>query len=142
MATVDASAQQAYADIRSDANPATWVYLPYADANTVTAGASGNGGFDELAAHFKDNEVAYGYYRTTTGDNESKRAKFVFVAWAPDAAPVMRKAKLSVHKANVKEVFREFAIELLASDRVDLDPERVQAAVVKAGGANYEGQKH
>jgi len=47
---------------------------------------------------------------------------------------------MSVHKANVKEVVREFALETLASSADDLDPVALKAAVVKAGGANYMGQ--
>jgi hypothetical protein len=117
--------------------------LVYADGNTITVGATGAGGLEEFAQQFgDDSEVAFGYARVVTGDEESKRAKFIFLAWTGDNAGIMKKAKMSVHKANVKEVVREFAIETLASSSEDLDPAALKAAVVKAGGANYMGQAH
>jgi len=64
----------------------------------------------------------------------------VFISWTGSSAGIMRKAKVSVHKANVKSVFRDFAVELQAADTDDLDESKVIATVVKAGGANYMGQ--
>ena len=69
-----------------------------------------------------------------------QRAKFVLVAWTPDDAPVLRKARMSVHRASVKEIWRDFSYELCASDQSELDEQKVKDTVVKAGGANYMGQ--
>jgi len=52
----------------------------------------------------------------------------------------LRKAKVSVHKANVKSVFRDFAVEVQAAEHEDLDEQKLHEIVVKAGGANYMGQ--
>ena len=140
MATLSDACEEAYANVRDDNNETNWVFLQYTSNKDIDVGASGSGGVDELAANFSDDMCGFGYVRITTGDAESRRAKFVLIGWTGDNAKVMQKAKMSVHKANVKEVFREFAIELLASDAEDLDPEQVKNAVVKAGGANYMGQ--
>ena len=141
MASIDGSVAAAYEDVRSDSTPTNWAKLVYADGNKITVGATGSGGLEEFAQQFGDDtEVAFGYARVITGDEESKRAKFLFVAWTGDHAGIMKKAKMSVHKANVKEVVREFAIETLASSADDLEPSALKAAVIKAGGANYMGQ--
>ena len=140
MATLDGAAVDAYNAVRSDSDPTNWAYLKYTGSNSIGVGGTGAGGLNELASHFADNDAGYGYLRVTTGDNESKRAKFVLIAWCPDNAPIMRKAKVSVHKADVKAVFKEFALEVLASDRGDLNEEKITADVIKAGGANYMGQ--
>eukprot|EP01115_Flamella_aegyptia_P002267 TRINITY_DN136286_c0_g1_i1.p1 TRINITY_DN136286_c0_g1~~TRINITY_DN136286_c0_g1_i1.p1 ORF type:complete len:143 (-),score=56.75 TRINITY_DN136286_c0_g1_i1:105-533(-) len=140
MATLTDECQEHYENIRSDNNEQNWVFLQYEGNSTIGVGGSGSGGISELAANFSDDMCGYGYVRFTTGDSESKRAKFVFVAWTGDNARVMQKAKMSVHKANVKDVFREFAVEILASDPEDLDAENVKNTVIKAGGANYMGQ--
>eukprot|EP01087_Luapelamoeba_hula_P015847 TRINITY_DN479_c0_g1_i1.p1 TRINITY_DN479_c0_g1~~TRINITY_DN479_c0_g1_i1.p1 ORF type:complete len:145 (-),score=33.35 TRINITY_DN479_c0_g1_i1:337-771(-) len=137
----DAAIQSAYDDVRSDSNPTTWVVLEYeGNGNKLKVKATGEGGISELASHVADNSVLYGYIRVTTGDQESRRAKFVFVSWIGEGAGIMRKAKVSVHKANVKSIFRDFAVEVQATDRDDLDEAKVTATVVKAGGANYMGQ--
>ena len=115
--------------------------LKYTDGKTnIDVAATGTGGADELKAALPEDTVAYGYLRVTTGDNESKRANFVFIAWVPDSSPIMLKAKQSVHKASVKQIYKEFAIELLASDLSEVDHDKIVASVVKAGGANYMGQ--
>jgi len=73
----------------------------------------------------------------TTGDSESKRAKFVFVSWVGTGVGALAKAKVSVHKANVKEVIRDYAVEVHAEERDDINEDRVLERVIKAGGANY-----
>merc|ERR1711975_79913 len=140
MATLSDDCQEHYENVRSDNNDQNWVFLKYEGGNNLVVAGSGSGGIDELAACFSDDMCGFGYVRFTTGDNESKRAKFVFIAWTGDNAKIMQKAKMSVHKANVKNVFREFAIEILASDPEDLAHDTVFNTVVKAGGANYMGQ--
>jgi len=136
----DPAIAQAYADVRSDASETTWVVLKYVDKNTIGVAATGAGTVDDLKAHLPQGDVGYAYLRVTTGDNESKRAKFVLVAWVPDDAPVLRKAKQSVHKADVKSIFKEFALEVLAAEADELNHDKIVAQVVKAGGANYMGQ--
>jgi len=49
----------------------------------------------------------------------------------------MIKAKVSVHKATLKEVVRDFAVEIQAEEHVDLDEDTVMGQVRKAGGADY-----
>mmetsp|Transcript_20113 Transcript_20113/g.36393 ORF Transcript_20113/g.36393 Transcript_20113/m.36393 type:complete len:142 (+) Transcript_20113:59-484(+) len=141
MATLAPECEDVYADVRSDASETDWAWLKYTDNNNIGVGGSGTGGVAELAKNFSDDECGFGYIRVITGDAESKRAKFVFIGWTGDNAKIMRKARMSVHKANVKDVFREFAIEVLASDMDDLDAEKIKTAVIKAGGANYMGQQ-
>merc|ERR1712137_304785 len=117
MATLSDDCQEHYENVRSDNNDQNWVFLKYEGGNNLVVAGSGSGGIDELAACFSDDMCGFGYVRFTTGDNESKRAKFVFIAWTGD---------------NVKDVFREFAIEILASDAEDLAHDTVFNTVVKA----------
>ena len=129
-----------YNDVRSDATETNWAKFVYEGNNKIVAGPKGSGGLAELQQQFSADEAAYAYARVTTGDSESKRAKFIFIAWGGDHAKVLLKAKMSVHRASLKEVVKEFALEIFASDNDDLAPERVTSTVIKAGGANYHGQ--
>lgn len=53
-------------------------------------------------------------------DTESTREKFIFVVWIGSGVKVMRKAKLSVHSADVKKVLSQFSIEVPANSLDDL----------------------
>eukprot|EP01120_Amphizonella_sp_Union-15-10_P001475 TRINITY_DN1157_c0_g1_i1.p1 TRINITY_DN1157_c0_g1~~TRINITY_DN1157_c0_g1_i1.p1 ORF type:complete len:141 (+),score=36.72 TRINITY_DN1157_c0_g1_i1:124-546(+) len=136
MTTVHPDVQNAYLDVRSDKTETRWVYLHYEDKQIVV-GATGDGGLSELVGHFNDNERAYGYLRVTTGDDLSARAKFVFISWVGNKVPPLQKARVSTDKAFVKEIIKDFAIEVHATEPSDLEEDSIMAAVKKAGGANY-----
>jgi Cofilin/tropomyosin-type actin-binding protein len=68
--------------------------------------AQGNGGLDELKEQLEDDQVHYGYLRVTSGDSESKRAKFVFISWVGERVGPLKRAKVSVHKASVKQIIQ------------------------------------
>ena len=53
-------------------------------------------------------------------DTESTREKFIFIVWIGSGVKVMRKAKLSVHSADVKKVLNQFSIEVPANSKEDL----------------------
>lgn len=52
----------------------------------------------------------------------------------------MRRAKLTVQLADVKTIFKSFAVEIQTSDLSDLREEEVMKLIKKAGGANYDRQ--
>lgn len=57
-----------------------------------------------------DDERAYAYLRIESGDELSKRAKFVFVAWVGENISGMKKAKISTDKSFVKAVIKVSAL--------------------------------
>eukprot|EP00178_Gracilaria_changii_P025250 TRINITY_DN7785_c0_g1_i1.p1 TRINITY_DN7785_c0_g1~~TRINITY_DN7785_c0_g1_i1.p1 ORF type:complete len:150 (+),score=43.13 TRINITY_DN7785_c0_g1_i1:26-475(+) len=130
-----------YNSVRDDTNDVDWCVWGYADAksNDIVSQATGSGNVEKMAENFKDDEVQYGYVRVTLGDEQSKRAKFLFVAWVGENVGGLRKGRVSVHKADVKTILKEYSVEISATDRDDLSLEAVTKAVVKAGGANYSG---
>eukprot|EP01121_Diplochlamys_sp_Union-15-3_P016734 TRINITY_DN574_c0_g3_i2.p1 TRINITY_DN574_c0_g3~~TRINITY_DN574_c0_g3_i2.p1 ORF type:complete len:165 (-),score=43.44 TRINITY_DN574_c0_g3_i2:124-555(-) len=127
----------AYSNVRSDKDPTNWLFLHYSDNNKLALGATGNGGLSELVSHFKPDERAYGYLRVITGDDLSARAKFVFIAWVGEKVSPLKKARVSTDKAFVKELIKDFAVEIHATDLADLHESDVVTKVVKAGGAHY-----
>lgn len=52
----------------------------------------------------------------------------------------MRKAKLSIQLADVKNVCRSFHIEVPANHTHDLKEEEIMTRLRRAGGANYDRQ--
>jgi len=52
----------------------------------------------------------------------------------------MRKAKLSIQIADVKNIVRNFHIEVPASHTSDLTESEIMTKLRRAGGANYDRQ--
>ncbi|KAJ3108005.1 hypothetical protein HDU97_002585 [Phlyctochytrium planicorne] len=126
MVDIPSSATEAYEDVRSDATPTNWLLLEYINAKDDVLQLSG---------------TAFGFLRVIVGNDElSQRAKFVLITWCGSGVKVMRKAKLSVHIADVKRVLKSFAVEISASSKDDLNESDVKALLKKAMGANYDSQ--
>ena len=51
-----------------------------------------------------DDARVYGYIRVETGDEMSRRAKFVFITWIGKSLSALKKAKVSTDKAFVKQI--------------------------------------
>jgi len=129
-----------YNVVRDDSSDVNWVLLKHESNTKIRAEAVGTGGLSEVIPHLNEKDTAFIYMRFQTGDAESKRAKFVLFSWCGPRAPIMRKAKMSVHKGDVKQIFSSSALEIQASEVSDLDEAAVRASLIKAGGANYNGQ--
>ncbi|KAJ3213339.1 hypothetical protein HDU67_002969 [Dinochytrium kinnereticum] len=131
MVDIGKDVSDAYEDVRNDATPTNWFHLAYASS----------GGLSEFVSNLKEDQAAFGFLRMVVGNDElSLRAKFVLITWCGSGVKVMRKAKLSVHIADVKRVLKSFAVEVSASSREDLNEQEIKTLLKKAMGANYDSQ--
>ncbi|KND02572.1 uncharacterized protein SPPG_03029 [Spizellomyces punctatus DAOM BR117] len=143
MVQFEGDVQAAYEDVRNDKTPTNWLLLNYLDdkSDVLKLAATGTGGLQEFVSQLKEDQAAFGYLRILVGNDElSQRAKFVLVSWCGQQVKVMRKAKLSVHISDVKQVIKTFAIEVAASSKEDLRDNQVTLLLRKAMGANYDRQ--
>ena len=101
----DPGIAESYNDVRNDKTDTTWAVFKYEGKQKIVLSGKGTGGLDELGANFADDESAFAFLRITTGDEESKRAKFVLVSWCGENVGALARAKMSVHKASVKEIW-------------------------------------
>ncbi|ORX68922.1 actin depolymerizing protein [Linderina pennispora] len=134
---------EAYENVRDDKSETNWLLLEFVDdrKDELKVGGTGTGGLDELKTHLKDDQAAFGYVRMIMSNDElSQRTKFVFISWCGVGTRVMRKAKLSVQKGDVKNVLRSFSIEVPASELGELANDEIMLLLRKAGGANYDRQ--
>lgn len=60
--------------------------------------------FDEFKEQFTEDDRAFGYIRLQTGDEMSKRQKFLFVTWVGPNVSVIRRAKMSTDKSLIKGI--------------------------------------
>jgi len=126
----------AYEQVRDDNNESVnWLTLKF--NGTVIELDSTGAAYADFVARLGEDERMFAYVRVTTGDELSKRAKFVFVTWAGRGVSTLKKAKLSVDKGLVKNIFKSFAIEILAEELGDVEEDTVRTTLIKAGGANY-----
>jgi len=131
----DPAIAQAYEDVRNDATGYNWFVLGYQDSNTIKLDGKGSGGVSEGVAHFKENEVQYGLFKVSfVANDDTKRTKFVFVAWAGEKASILRRGKMSVHKASIKSIVKDFAIEVATSSLEDLSED---GFIEKIKAVNY-----
>ncbi|KAF9225822.1 actin depolymerizing protein [Gyrodon lividus] len=138
----DPKITEAYLDVRSDKSDTNWLLLDYESdrSDKLALTKTGSGGLPELRDALNDSKASYGYARVTySNDKESQREKFILVVWIGSGCKVMRRAKTSVHTANVKEVLRVYSIEVAARERDDLKEDPIIVRLRKAGGASYDG---
>jgi len=138
----DSQIQEAYQDVRSDKTDTNWVLLDYETdrSDKLTVSQTGTGGLSELREVLQENRASFAYARVTyANDKESQREKFILIVWIGPQCKVMRKAKISVHAADVKTVLRVYSIEVAAEKKEDLNEEPIIKRLRKAGGASYDG---
>ena len=109
------------------------------DGKALQVKASGTDGLSGLKAALDDDGVYFGFLRLISGDTESKRAKFVFMTYSGANVSVLKRARVSVHKADIKRIFKDFAIEAAYDSLDDVNEAELEARVRKAGGADYSG---
>eukprot|EP01116_Phalansterium_solitarium_P008558 TRINITY_DN22488_c0_g1_i1.p1 TRINITY_DN22488_c0_g1~~TRINITY_DN22488_c0_g1_i1.p1 ORF type:complete len:145 (+),score=30.27 TRINITY_DN22488_c0_g1_i1:122-556(+) len=135
----DPQLKEAYDEVRSDKVSTQWTVFGYEGNAKIVLQGKGDGGLNELGQLFEDDQAQYAFIRVTSGDQESKRAKFVFISWCGEKVGALKRAKMSVHKASVKQIIKEFALEVHYTDKSEVSEEDLLSRVKKAGGADYSG---
>ncbi|KDR80098.1 hypothetical protein GALMADRAFT_242326 [Galerina marginata CBS 339.88] len=136
------SINEAYLEVRNDKSDTNWMLLDYESdrSDKLKLSQTGTGGLSELREALQDSKASYAYVRVSySNDKESTREKFILVVWIGPNCKVMRKAKISVHSADVKSVLRVYSIEVAAREKDDLNEDPIVVRLRKAGGASYDG---
>lgn len=139
MVNVDASVQKAYDEVRDDKSSKTYALITYSDDGKSVLVKDGDTGdsYDACLSSINDDMRCYVFLRVETGDELSKRAKFALLTFVGENVGALKKAKVSTDKADIKKIIQNFAYECLANDKAELKLADIEAAVRKAGGANY-----
>jgi len=138
----DPSIDEAYQEVRNDKSDTNWLLLDYESdrSDKLKVTTTGTGGLSELKEALEDSKASYAYVRVSySNDKESTREKFILVVWIGPNCKVMRKAKISVHSADVKSVLRVYSIEVAAREKDDVNEDPIVVRLRKAGGASYDG---
>jgi len=138
----DPAINEAYQEVRNDKSETNWLLLDYESdrSDKLKLTQTGTGGLSELKEVLDDSKASYAYVRVSySNDKESTREKFILVVWIGLYCKVMRRAKISVHSADVKDVLRVYSIEVAAHEKDDLKEDPIVVRLRKAGGASYDG---
>jgi hypothetical protein len=125
--------------LRSDADETDWVLLTY-EGNTNKIYLAGRGilGLDELIPHFKEDGIYYALYRTTDTVDNTVAVKFVLILWVGEKVPIIRKARITTHKGELKEFIGQYHVDIDCSNLSEINEDIVTERVKKASGtANY-----
>lgn len=127
--------QEAYNEVMADKNSVEWAAFTF-EGSTLGVTAKGQE-FDEFKSHFGPDDRGFGYIKIMTGDEMSRRSKFVFCTWVGPNVSVMKKAKMSTDKALLKEIIQNVSVELQIDTANEFTLEHFKTEVDKAGGARY-----
>jgi len=106
------------ADVRSNASSTDWCLCGFEGAALRLIG-SGSGGVSELASHLSQDNLFYGFVRTTEAIDSTVAVKFIFLSFIGENVPMMKKAKTSTLKGTITEAFEPFHGELLNASTLD-----------------------
>ncbi|CAL1284922.1 unnamed protein product, partial [Larinioides sclopetarius] len=127
--------RDAYQDVRSDTSGTNWALFRYKGAEIVHDCSGEN--LQELKDALSDDERAFAFVRVFAGDEMSKRKKFVLLTWVGPSVSTLKRARVSIDKALVKQVVQNFAVELQIESPDELSDDFLRSAVDRVGGANY-----
>merc|ERR1712039_426796 len=130
-----AAIQEAYNEVMADNNNVEWAAFTFSD-NVMGVAAKGVD-FAEFKSHFGADDRGFGYIKITTGDEMSKRSKFVFCTWVGPNVSVMKKAKMSTDKALLKDIIQNMSVELQLENHGEFSADHFKMQVDKASGARY-----
>jgi len=127
--------RQAYDDVRNDNSDIEWAVFKF-EGNNLNVAATGKD-FQDFKSAFTNDDRGFGYIRIGTGDEMSKRAKFVFVTWVGPSVSVMKKAKMSTDKALMKDIIQNLSVELQLENHAEFSHDFFKGQVDRASGARY-----
>merc|ERR1719481_395351 len=127
--------KEAYIEVMADGNGIEWATFIFKD-NKLGVTAKGSQ-FNEFRSQFGPDDRGFGYIKVMTGDEMSKRSKFVMCTWVGPNVSVMKKAKMSTDKALMKDIIQNLSVELQCENANELTMDHFKAEVDKAGGARY-----
>ena len=120
---------------------AFWCVFNFDDTGkTLQVKDIGEDGFSGLKAKLDDTEVAFGAFLVKgiddRGSTVSQRDKYVAFTWIGESVPVMKKARVSVQKKDVLNIFDGCGMNIEIIDRESFTPSYVTSMLLKSGGAH------
>jgi len=129
----DGSCEKALKAFRT-AEGDNFLVFGYADKTSLNVVAEGKGSLAECQPHLPNNECRYILMKKDVKVEMAKTVKFALVDWTPDAIPPLKRALLSTHKGQLKELLGSVHVSMPASDTKDLDEAALMSKINASAG--------
>jgi hypothetical protein len=132
--------REAYDDVRNDGSDTNWLLITFEEGSNNKKWAlvgKGSGGLEELKTKITPEFLGFGYLRVISGDELSKRPKFVFIKYLAKGLKMTVKAQLNVTRGDVEKVLSQINVAVEAETLDELTEADILDRVQKAGGAHY-----
>jgi len=93
--------------------------------------------FEELFEYLGGKDMIFVYAKIITGDEVSRRDKFVLITWVGPEVSAVKKGKMLLPRAEIDQIFEQRAKVIEATDLSELEYGKVSEILVKAAGADY-----
>ena len=125
--------REAYEDIRNDSTDTNWMLITYEEGNNKKwcLAGKGSGGLEEMKESIGPNFLGYGYLRVTSGDDMSKRAKFVFIKYLSKGLKMTVKALMNMHRGDVEKVINQVNVTMEVESLDELTEEEARGYIEK-----------
>jgi len=133
----DGTIEAALNAVRDDTSSVGWCVIGYSDKNTLTVIGQGEagGGLDAVKEHLLDERESFALIRYSHKVDRSTTVMFAYVDWTPDELAPMRKALLSTHKGQLREIFSPHHVDLICATKADLDESEIIRKIGIASGS-------
>ena len=133
--------RETWHDVANKDTDTNWCLFEFDGASkNLKVSGKGTGGLEELKSALNDDAVGFGAFRVLGIDDRSttisRRPKFVFITWIGPNVSVLKKARVSIQRAQVLKVFDGIQISYDVPDRESFTKEEVIKLLCTAGGAH------
>jgi len=127
--------RSAFKQVRADNDDHDWVLIGYeGNTNKIRLIGKGVSGLDELISHLKDDQICYGFYRTTDTIDNTVAVKFVLIIWVGEKVPIIRKAKITTHKGDITAFVGQYHVDVNVSNLSEINEDIIRDLVQRASG--------
>lgn len=110
---------------KGEVGPNSWIVFGYKGKRRIIVVGSGEGGVSELKKHFVETECRYGLIRKEWKVELANTVKFAFLSYTPESTKPMRKAMLSIHRGQVKDILSPTHVTLEATQMSEVNEKEI-----------------
>jgi len=122
----DGSVQQAIKSFQKGENGAnSFIVFGYEGKNTLKVVKCDEGGVAETKQYFPTAECRYALIRKEWKVEMANTVKFAFISWTPRGIKPMRKAMLSIHRGQIKDILSPTHVQLEAEQLSEVSDKEI-----------------
>jgi len=122
-------------NVRDNKHDNDWMLMGYeGNSNKVILVGTGDQGLDQLISHLSEDQILYGFYRTTDTVDNTVAVKFVLILWVGEKVPIIRKARITTHKGEITAFIGQYHVDCSCSNLNEINDDIITDLVKRASG--------